>query len=75
MNEAEIPSAGVAWDKGLSPHDAREPLASVYAAIAGKPAANILQTQSLDPEGLRHHYALYKHLMYGAAKISRFSAR
>lgn len=61
----------VAWIRVISPVDAGEPLSSVYASILGKPIANILQTQSLDPEGLRHHYALYRHLMYAAASLSR----
>lgn len=32
---------------------------------------NILKIHSLNPESLRHHYELYKHLMRGPSNLSR----
>jgi len=61
-----------AWIKVTSPEAADAELAKVYETITGRSGvAHILQSQSLDPPGLAHHYALYRHLMYGPLPLTR----
>lgn len=62
-----------AWIRTVSRDDAEGALAGVYARIAGRSGsiAHILSCQSLHPEGLRDHYALYRTLMFGRGELSR----
>jgi hypothetical protein len=62
-----------AWIEVISPAEADGPLAEVYAGVAGRSrsVANILGCQSLHPEGLRDHHALYRTLMFGRGALSR----
>lgn len=62
-----------AWIQTVGPDGARGLLAEVYRGIAGRTGdvANILQSQSLHPEGLRDHYRLYRTLMFGSGVLSR----
>lgn len=62
-----------AWIGTLSPSDADGILAEVYSGIAGRSGTvgHILRSQSLHPEGLRDHYALYRTLMFGRGALSR----
>lgn len=62
-----------AWIRTVPPPEADGALAEVYAGIAGRTrsVAHILRCQSLHPEGLRDHYALYRTLMFGAGALSR----
>lgn len=62
-----------AWIRTISPGEAAGRLADVYARIAGRSGsvAHILSCQSLHPEGLRDHYALYRTLMFDRGALSR----
>ncbi|MDT8341350.1 MAG: carboxymuconolactone decarboxylase family protein [Longimicrobiales bacterium] len=62
-----------AWIDTIPPEQAPGPLAEVYGAIAGRSGsvAHVLRSQSLHPEALRDHYALYRTLMYGRGELSR----
>lgn len=62
-----------AWIDTVAPSDAQGPLADVYARIVGRAGsvAHILRCQSLHPEGLRDHHALYRTLMFGRGALSR----
>lgn len=64
---------GSAWIDTIAPPDARGRLAEVYDRVAGRSGsvAHILRSQSLHPEGLRDHYALYRTLMFGRGALSR----
>lgn len=66
-------SRGPAWIRTVPPEEAEGALAEVYAGIAGRSGsvAHILRSQSLHPEGLRDHYALYRTLMFGRGALSR----
>ena len=57
----------------IPPSRADGKLEEAYDGIASKSAtvANILQVQSLDPEGLEAHYGLYRSLMFGKSPLSR----
>ena len=68
--EAKEPPA---WIDTIAPDDAEGLLAEVYEGIAGRSGsvAHILSCQSLHPEGLRDHYALYRTLMFGPGALSR----
>lgn len=62
-----------AWIKTIPPSEAEGHLAAVYAGIVGRSGsvAHILQCQSLHPEGLKDHYALYRSLMFSRGTLSR----
>lgn len=62
-----------AWIETIDPSDAEGALADVYARMGGRSGgvAHILRSQSLHPEGLRDHYALYRTLMFGGGALSR----
>lgn len=62
-----------AWIEAVDPADADGVLGDVYRAVAGRSGAvaNILRCQSLHPEALRDHYALYRTLMFGPGSLSR----
>ncbi len=67
----EIPAP--AWIRTIAPDEAEGVLSEAYARIAGRSGsvAHILACQSLHPEGLRDHYALYRTLMFGPGELSR----
>ena len=62
-----------AWIETVPEPRAEGFLEEFYARVAGRGAsvANILRCQSLHPEGLRDHYALYRTLMFGRGALSR----
>lgn len=62
-----------AWIEVVEPAEAEGLLAEVYADITGRAGsvANILSCQSLHPEALRDHNALYRTLMFGRGSLSR----
>jgi len=62
-----------AWIETVAEPAAEGLLADVHARVApdGAPVANILRCQSLHPEGLREHHALYRTLMFGKGALSR----
>ena len=62
-----------AWIDTVAPSDAEPELADMMARIGDRSGsvANILLCQSLHPEGLRDHYALYRTLMFGRGALSR----
>lgn len=62
-----------AWIDTIPPENADGLLSDVFAGIAGRSGsvAHILLCQSLHPEGLRAHYALYRTLMFGPGALSR----
>jgi alkylhydroperoxidase family enzyme len=62
-----------AWIETTGPGEAEDLLADVYSGIAGRSdsIANILRCQSLHPEALREHYALYRTLMFRRGALSR----
>jgi len=64
-SRAWIETTGLAEAEGL--------LAEVYTTIAGRSGsvANILQCQSLHPEALREHYAMYRTLMFSRGALAR----
>jgi alkylhydroperoxidase family enzyme len=67
------PESEPAWIETILPDVATGDLADVMAGIAGRSGsvANILLCQSLHPEGLRDHNALYRTLMFGRGALSR----
>lgn len=71
-SEPPEPTAA-AWIRTIPASEADGTLAEAYAAIAGRSGsvANILASQSLHPEGMRDHYALYRTLMFGRGALSR----
>jgi len=48
-------------------------LKETYESIAGKgnKMAHVLKIQSLNPEAMKTHYALYRTIMYGKSNLSR----
>jgi alkylhydroperoxidase family enzyme len=72
-DELNAPGRGPAWIHTIAPADAEGPLGEVYARIRGRSGsvAHILRCQSLHPEGLACHYALYRTLMFGEGTLSR----
>ncbi len=75
MNDdaSQQPQGAPAWIAVIPPAEADGLLAEVYAGVAGRsrPVANILACQSLHPEGLRDHHALYRTLMFGRGVLTR----
>lgn len=73
QDEARQPGREPAWIDTIAPADAEGPLAEVYARIGGRSGsvAHILRCQSLHPEGLRDHHALYRTVMFGSGALSR----
>lgn len=75
MSEDELNAPGrePAWIDTIAPSDAEGTLAEVYARIVGRSGsvAYILRSQSLHPDGLADHYALYRTLMFGRGVLSR----
>lgn len=65
--------ADAAWIETVPPAEADGRLAEVYRRIAGRSGkvAHILECESLHPEGLRDHHALYRTLMFGRGALSR----
>lgn len=63
----------MAWIQTVREDEASGPIGRVYEAIAGagRRVANILKIQSLHPEGLLDHHALYRTLMFGRSPLSR----
>jgi len=58
--------------RSIGPENAEGALKESYATISpGGNIANILRVQSLDPEALSYHYALYRRLMFGPSPLSR----
>lgn len=62
-----------AWIETIPPSEADGELADVYRRIGGRSGAvaHILSCESLHPEGMRDHYALYRTLMFGKGALSR----
>lgn len=62
-----------AWIATVAPEDADGPLADVYQRIGGRSGsvAHILRCQSLHPEALSEHYALYRTVMFDRGALSR----
>lgn len=63
----------MAWIKTIGEDDAQDQLKTYYRKY-GDPFSgvdNILKVHGLDPESLRHHYELYKHLMLERSGLSR----
>jgi uncharacterized peroxidase-related enzyme len=63
----------MAWIKMIDDDKAAGPLKRYYKKY-GDPFSgvdNILKIHSLNPESLRHHYEMYKHLMQGESGLSR----
>ncbi|MFW6088220.1 MAG: carboxymuconolactone decarboxylase family protein [Gemmatimonadota bacterium] len=67
------PADRPAWIDTVPREKADGLLADIYAGIAGRSGsvAHILLCQSLHPEALRDHYALYRNLMFGRGALSR----
>jgi uncharacterized peroxidase-related enzyme len=62
----------MAWIKMISEEEARGLLKTYYKKY-GDPfegVDNILRIHSLNPESLKHHYEMYKHLMMGESGLS-----
>ena len=63
----------MAWIKMVDEDQATGHLKTYYQKY-GSPSQgvdNILKIHSLNPESLRHHYDMYKHLMAGRSGLSR----
>ena len=63
----------MAWIKMIEEDQATGQLKTYYKKY-GNPSEgvdNILKIHSLNPESLRHHYDLYKHLVAGPSGLSR----
>jgi hypothetical protein len=64
---------GMAWIKTINEDDAQGVLKTYYDKY-GDPSSGvdeILKIHSLNPDSLRHHYEMYKHLMAGRSGLSR----
>ena len=63
----------MAWIPTIPEDEAEGRLAALYREISGARGhvANILKVQSLHPEGLEAHFALYRTLMFGPSPLSR----
>lgn len=67
MNEQDT-----AWIQTIPPSSADAELQSVYHSISPNGnVAHILQVQSLDPDALALHYALYRRIMFGSSPLAR----
>ncbi len=57
----------MAWIREVDEDVAEEPLRGVYGRVQHAPGrvANVLKVQSLRPEALEAHVALYRELMFG----------
>ena len=63
----------MAWIKMISEDDAHGVLKTYYKKY-GEPVGgvdNILKIHSLNPDSLKHHYEMYKHLTKGPSGLSR----
>ena len=63
----------MAWIKVIDEDNATGSLETFYKKY-GNPSEgvdNILKIHSLNPESLKHHYDMYKHLMATASGLSR----
>jgi alkylhydroperoxidase family enzyme len=61
-----------AWINVTPPDEARGELAAAYGRVSDRgDVSNILQVQSMDPQSLVHHHALYRRLMFGPSPLSR----
>lgn len=63
----------MAWIKMITEDEAHGQLKTYYKKY-GDPfegVDNILKIHSLNPDSLRHHYEMYKHLMKGPSGLSR----
>ena len=56
----------------ISRAEAEPELAALYDRYADRTGCldNILRIHSLNPPSMRHHYALYRHLMAGPSPLS-----
>lgn len=64
----------MAWIKTIAEGQAEDDHLRTLYKKYGDPfdgVDNILKIHSLNPESLRHHYDLYKHLMTGQSRLSR----
>lgn len=60
------------WIRWIDEGEASGPLGEIYARRATRHGVDhILKIHSLNPESLEHHYALYRHLMFGPSGLSR----
>jgi len=60
------------WIGTVAAEDAEGRLAELYATLShGRPLANIIGIQTLHPEALERHHALYRALMFGPSPLSR----
>ena len=73
QDELPEPDPAPAWIETVAPGDADGTLAEVYQRIGGRAGsiAHILRCQSLHPEALRDHYALYRTIMFDRGALSR----
>lgn len=73
MSQDDSQEAEPAWIETIPPSEAEGPLAEAYARISGRSGAvaHILRCQSLHPDALSDHYALYRTLMFGRGALSR----
>lgn len=63
----------MSWIEEIGEGDASGELRRVYESIGssrGK-VSNIMHVHSLDPGAMRHHLALYVHLMFGRSGLTR----
>jgi alkylhydroperoxidase family enzyme len=61
------------WIKVIPEEKAEGYLSTLYKKY-GDPfsgVANIIKIHSLNPDAMRHHYELYRHLMFGESRLSR----
>jgi alkylhydroperoxidase family enzyme len=60
------------WIRTIAPPNADQRLRAVYETISLRGGvSHILQAQSLDPDALALHYALYRRIMFGTSPLSR----
>ena len=64
----------MAWIRWIPEDQAPEGLANLYRAVADPGSGqvdHILKIHSLDPEGLKAHFSLYKSVMAGTPTLPR----
>ena len=63
----------MAWIKIVNEDDAQGVLKTYYKKYGDSSSGvdEILKIHSLNPDSLKHHYEMYKHLMAGRSGLSR----
>ena len=70
-DESQRRAQPIAWVRHIPKERADQRLARAYKRVGGEYVANILGVQSMHPEAMEAHLALYRKLMCGASPLDR----